>query len=80
MAWCVEFKDGAEAQTQFIDDRDEAVLVASYLHSRGQRVIAITPFGRDSYSQREITGPELRSLLPRLAPAREQSSQSSSAA
>jgi hypothetical protein len=80
MAWCVEFKDGAEAQAQFVDDRDEAVLVAAHLHLRGLRVIAITPFGRDSSSQREITGAELRTLLRKLAPGREPSSPSLSAA
>jgi hypothetical protein len=79
VTWCVEFKDGAEAQAQFVDDRDEAVLVAAHLHFRGQKVIAITPFGRNSYSQREITGAELRTLLRRLGPGGEEASRSSSA-
>jgi hypothetical protein len=68
MGWCVEFKDGAEVQAQFVDDRDEAVLVAADLHLRGLRVTAITPFGRGSYLQREITGAELQTLLRELAP------------
>jgi hypothetical protein len=79
MAWYVEYKDGTEIQTQIMDDRDEAVLVASYLHLQGQKVISISPFGRDSRSHREIRGAELRTLLrtsvhglprlPRLLPA-----------
>jgi hypothetical protein len=68
MGWCLEFQDGAETQAQFVDDKDEALLIAAHLHLRGQKVVAITPFGRDSYSQREITGAELQTLLRELAP------------
>jgi hypothetical protein len=67
MAWYVEYKDGTETQTQIMDDRDEAVLVASYLHLQGQKVIGISPFGRDSRLHREIRGAELRTLLRTLA-------------
>ena len=67
MAWYVEFKEGTEILTQLMDDRDEAVLVASYLHTRGQKVIGISPYGRDCRSHHEIRGPALRTLLRKLA-------------
>ena len=67
MAWYVEFEEGTEILTQLMDDRDEAVLVASYLHMRGQKVIGISPYGRDSRSHHEIRGPALRTLLRKLA-------------
>jgi hypothetical protein len=67
MPWYVEFKEGTEILTQPMDDRDEAVLVASSLHMRGQKVIGISPYGRDSRSHHEIRGPALRTLLRKLA-------------
>jgi hypothetical protein len=67
MAWYVEFKDGTGTRTQTMDDRDEAVLVASYLHLHGQKVVGISPFGRDARSHHEIRGTALRTLLRKLA-------------
>lgn len=67
MAWYVEFKAGTETETQTMDDRDEAILVASYLHLHGQKVTRISPFGRDARSHQEIRGTALRTLLRKLA-------------
>jgi hypothetical protein len=67
MGWYVEFKEGTESQTQTMDDKDEAVLVASYLHLQGRKVTGISPFGRESRSHHEIRGSELRTLLRQLA-------------
>jgi hypothetical protein len=66
MAWYVEFKDGTETQTQTMDDRDEAILVACYLHLHGQKVTGISPFGRDARLHQEIRGTALRTLLRKL--------------
>jgi hypothetical protein len=63
MGWYVTFRRKTETLTLTAFDKDEAVLTACDLHLKGQQVLSIGPFGRDSLSHREIEGAELQQML-----------------
>lgn len=66
MGWYVVFKEGRQTLTQTVEDKDEALLVASDLYLRGKQVLSIGPFGQDARSDREFTGAVLRALLRKM--------------